>query len=102
MASEQSLLEVLAELRDAGYTADFAAAAGGLRCSNCHQVHPPEVAGIDRIDRFEGASDPDDETILVALSCIHCGARGTLVASYGPTASAEEADVLVRLTDTRR
>ena len=39
---------------------------------------------------------------VLALRCTRCGARGTLVASYGPTASPEEADVLVRLTDTRR
>ncbi len=101
MASEQSLLEVLAVLRDAGYVTDFSAAIGGLRCGACGEVHPSEQADIDRIARFEGASDPDDETILVALSCTHCGARGTLVAAYGPTASPEEVDVLVGLTDAR-
>lgn len=102
MPLERSLLDVLAELRAEGWTTDFSATVGGLHCSACHELHHPEQARIDRIARFEGASDPDDETILVALSCTHCGARGALVASYGPSASPEDADVLVRLTDTRR
>jgi len=98
---EQTLLQVLEELRVEGYTTDFAAVPGGLRCSACGDLHDPGEALVDRIERFEGASDPDDESILVALRCLHCGARGTLVAAFGPTAAPEEADVLVRLVDRR-
>jgi hypothetical protein len=36
----------------------------------------------------------------LALTCVHCGLRGVLVAAYGPAVGPDEADVLRRL-DTR-
>lgn len=100
--AEMGLLDVLAELRSAGWANDFVAVDGGLRCGACGRLHPPEETRIERLERFEGVSDPGDESIIVALNCVHCHSRGVLVASYGPAASREEADVLVRLTDARR
>jgi len=46
--------------------------------------------------------DPDDEAAAYALQCVHCGSRGILVTAYGPSSSAEEADVVVALEDARR
>ena len=46
--------------------------------------------------RFEGISDPGDESILFAIS-MPCGHRGTLPAAYGKDASPEVADVVKRL-----
>jgi hypothetical protein len=100
MPEERPMLDVLADLRAEGYEADFSAAPDGLRCGACQEVHDPEQARIDRVARFEGASDPGDETILLALTCVHCGLRGVLVAAYGPAVGPDEADVLRRL-DTR-
>ena len=48
---------------------------------------------------MEGASDPDDMTLVVAARCPHCGAGGVVVLGYGPTASEADAAVLVRLPD---
>lgn len=98
---EQSLLQVLDALRSAGYRRDFGVADGGLRCGACGGLHDPAAARIDRIERFEGASDPDDESILLAITCTYCTTRGILVAAFGPAAGREEADVLTRLTDGR-
>lgn len=98
---EQSLSQILQELRAAGYRGDFAADGRGLRCGACGTVHDPAAARIDRLERFEGQSDPDDESILVALTCSHCSTRGVFVAAFGPTAGPDEADVLARLTDAR-
>lgn len=49
--------------------------------------------------RTEGASDPADMAAVVAFNCGSCSAGNGLVLAYGPTASAEEADVLAVLPD---
>ena len=45
---------------------------------------PPEDVDVSEVHRFEGASDPADESIQFAIS-MPCGHRGTLPASYGRT-----------------
>jgi hypothetical protein len=51
--------------------------------------------------RMEGASDPADMMAVVALECGVCGASGTMVLGYGPTASDVDSDVLRALQDGR-
>ena len=51
--------------------------------------------------RLEGASDPDDMMAVVALECGVCGAAGTMVLGYGPSATAADSDVLRSLRDHR-
>jgi hypothetical protein len=98
---EESLVDVVARFRAAGFVADFSAADGRLRCGRCGGTHEPEGAEIIDVARFEGQSDPDDEAVVFALRCSHCGTMGTLVAAYGPAASSDESDVLARLGDAR-
>jgi hypothetical protein len=43
-------------------------------------------------------SDPDDEAAVFGLECTQCGTRGVLVVPFGPSASAEEANVVTRLS----
>ena len=52
---------------------------------------------IDQQYRFEGASDPDDESLVLALHDAESGPRGVLITAYGPSASASEAEVLAAL-----
>jgi hypothetical protein len=94
-----SFTDELATLRAAGYTTDFAARAEGLRCSTCGHTHDAGAAQVDRVVRFEGASDPDDEAILLALTCTACHARGVLIAPCGPAASGPEAAVIAHIGD---
>lgn len=98
---EDSLVDALAELRTSGYVEDFSIVGTVLRCGRCGARHEPRDVQIMETIRFEGTSDPDDEAIVFALVCAHCGARGILVTAYGPTASSEEAAVMAALTDAR-
>ena len=100
--SEPSMLDTINEWRAAGYGADFLIVGSVLRCRQCNDTHDPRVAQILDVARFEGESDPDDEAAAYALQCVHCGTKGILVTAYGPSASAEEADVVVALEDARR
>ena len=101
--SDPTVIEEIAALRTRGYTADFSVVAGGrLRCDPCGHVHPASDAIIETTARFEGPSNPDDQAIVFGLRCRACGVRGVLVTAYGPTASADEADVILALVPPAR
>ena len=51
---------------------------------------------MNEVYRFEGASDPGDESILFAIS-MPCGHRGTVPASYGRDTPPDVANVVTRL-----
>ena len=90
--------DAIAALRADGYTHEFFIEDDGVRCPECEsQVLAPEAVTIDRTFRFEGASDPDDMSIVFAVSEGPCGLKGVLVSSFGPEVSGPRADVLRRL-----
>ncbi len=96
--ADTPLREVTDDLDRSGHPGQFQALEGGeLRCLTCGEHFPAAEESADRVTRLEGASDPSDMAIIVPMQCPHCATRGTLVASYGPEASAAEADVLVAL-----
>jgi len=97
-----TLLEILDGLRDQGYRNSFSSRDGGeLACSSCGTTCSPERLHIDWVRRLEGASDPDDEMIVVAAACRDCGGLGVAVLGFGPSASAPDADVVGRLAVDR-
>jgi APA family basic amino acid/polyamine antiporter len=100
---EVTVVEAIAVLRDAGFADDLSVAPGGaIRCGRCTNLHRAGDAVIGATLRVEGISDPDDEAVVFGLTCSHCGSRGVLVASYGPSASGDDIDVITALQDQRR
>ena len=90
----ETLVEAMERLRSIGYVNDFSATADGqVRCELCRTDHDPGVISIAATLRFEGDSNPDDESILIALEC-ECGALGQYTAAFGPDTPAEDAVVL--------
>jgi hypothetical protein len=85
-----TVTEALTVLEADGYTGGFFVRDGRLRCHVCGSDHVAEGAVVDRIYRFEGASDPDYSDIVFGLRCPVCGARGTLASAFGPNADPEE------------
>ena len=78
-----TLSEILEKLKQEGYTTDFNLKHNCLECAeNSLQVHPEDFV-VDRIFRFEGDSNPEDEAIVYAISSEKYGLKGTLVNSYG-------------------
>jgi hypothetical protein len=86
--------EVVERFEAEGYVHHFVAEAEGLRCPACDTVADPRKVRIDETARFEGPSNPGDETVVFALSNGPCGHKGTLVSAYGPEAPPEEAEVI--------
>jgi hypothetical protein len=94
--------EGLADYEAQGFTAQMSAQEGGLvMCYECRTASPATDVELAMLLRTEGASDPDDMTAVAAVTCPHCGAKGTLVLHYGATAPTEHDEVLRALEDHR-
>jgi hypothetical protein len=86
--------EAIARLQAQGYTGNwFATDDHLLRCSECDEDADPSLVTIEHTLRFEGQSDPDDETIVFALS-EPGGRRGVYSAPYGAATPAADAAVI--------
>lgn len=94
--------EALKRFEAEGFTGQLAAREGGeVVCFACHETTHARDVELAGLIRTEGASDPDDMTAVAAVTCAHCGQKGTLVLHFGATASPEEDDVLRALEDRR-
>lgn len=85
MKNYESLVDALADLKKRGYEADFATTSDCLYCSDLDIRLNPEEFAVDEVYRFEGDSNPDDNSVLYAITS-HTGVKGILVDSYGANA----------------
>lgn len=97
-----TLVAVIDGFEADGYTGQAVVADTDIRCTTCREVTPPAGWEVDALRRVEGASDPADMAVAIALRCPACQAKSTIVLPYGPEAAPEEADVLARLGDHGR
>ncbi len=97
-----TVVELLAGYAAAGYDTEmFVTSESRVQCAACGKASAPADTEMNSLRRMEGASDPDDLQVVVALACANCGARGALVLGYGPNAASEDANVLFGLRDHR-
>lgn len=91
MELPDTLSQVITRLRLQGYTEDL----------NRHEDNPlwldPDAYQIDNVYRFEGPTNPDDESILYALSSARYQVKGVLVNGYGLSADPVTAALEQRL-----
>jgi hypothetical protein len=89
----EPMLEAVARLRSTGFTHDVTAVPGGrLRCSACGEIGEAGDVTLSETARFEGDSNPDDQSILVALTAT-CGHRALYSSAYGPSTPGTDAEV---------
>lgn len=92
--SYDTIAEAIRDLEKRGYSADVkqkmlhAQASGELTGSNFK---------IEELYRFEGNTDPADESIVYAISSADGSLKGTLVNAYGIYASGATADLVKEL-----
>jgi hypothetical protein len=84
--------EVVARLHDEGYVHHFVIDDDRVRCPECDETVAAKAVHIDQTHRFEGPTNPGDESVAFAISNGPCGHRGVLVTGYGPNAPEEEAE----------
>ena len=97
-----TLVDVLAQLHEAGWTEDLRAESDGkVRCPSCEGSIPASELEVVAHRRLEGASDPADMLMVLAVTCPSCRARGTLVARYGPEAGVHDDALLLLAANAR-
>ena len=80
-----TLVSVLAQLEEAGFTAQFKATENGLLSLASTYTFQPDELQVTHFYRFEGESNQDDSAILYAIETSN-HEKGTLVDGYGPSA----------------
>jgi hypothetical protein len=83
MESYDTLTEAIDAMRAQGYREDFNLQQNCIECRNGQYSLSPEEFHIEKTFRFEGDSNPDDETILYAISSEKHHLKGILVNAYG-------------------
>ena len=92
------MAEAVEALRRQGFTADFAVATEADRVTAAgHSYKDDEVVIIEH-HRFEGASDPDDSSVLYALVGPD-GVKGLLIDAYGAYADRKTSILLKNTKD---
>ena len=82
MKNYQSLVDALDDLKKRGYEADFQPQSDCLYCSDLDLRLYEEEFHIDEVYRFEGDSNPIDNTIVYAFTS-PTGVKGTVVDEIG-------------------
>jgi hypothetical protein len=78
-----TLSETINGLKKEGYTLDFNICEESVACHQTNLILSPEDFEIDKVYRFEGESNPDDQSILYAISSPKFEVKGVLVNGYG-------------------
>jgi hypothetical protein len=101
--TDRTLIEVLDDLREEGFTQDVQVTEDGrLCCRKCGHCVAAEDMELLTLRRVEGASDPGDEAAVLGLRCGGCGELGVAIVRYGPEAGPGDVIVLQHVNDRRR
>lgn len=82
-ATPETVSQAIEALKKEGYTEDFNLRQDCLECRNGRFRVFHDEFHIDKFYRFEGDSDPGDESIVYAISSEKHGLKGVLVNAYG-------------------
>ena len=97
MEQYDTMLQAMEALRKQGYTEDFNLQSNCLDCrDNTIQLHPHDF-DIDKVFRFYGPSDVDDESILYAISSEKYDLKGVLVNGYGVSSDTLTQEMVAKL-----
>jgi len=83
----KTLVSCLNSLLKSGFEVQFKVSGGKLKSLATEKLYTPEEVKVSNFYRFEGESDPADNSILYAIETIS-GEKGTLVDAYGPYSDA--------------
>ena len=91
-----TLTEALEGLRQRGFVATFEAVDGRLKSQQTGRLYAPELIRIVEHHRYEGASNPDDMSVVYAIETID-GERGVVVDAFGTYSNPALGDLLRRV-----
>lgn len=84
-----------------GYSENFKVGARGLTTDTQEKHYSPSEVKIDDFYRFEGYSDPNDNSILYLIEATD-GAKGLLVDAYGAYADARVSKFIAAVAEIEK
>ena len=97
MKNYDTVTEAVSDLQKRGYTEDFVPHEKGILHVDKNYSLNPDDFKIDEVHRFEGETDPADETIVYAISSLHDDSRGILVNAYGMYSESWSNEMIAKL-----
>ena len=88
----KTVSEIIEKLREDGYIHDFRIEKGVVCASDGREYRPEDVI-IEKTQRYEGDSDPSDNSIIYAITAKD-GEKGVLLDSYGAYSDPEVAKII--------
>jgi hypothetical protein len=97
----KTLVSCVNALVNKGFDEDFKVNDKGLRSLKTDKVYQPQEVKVVSFYRFEGSTDPADESILYAIET-NDGHRGTLVDAYGPYSDSKVTAFMSQVEDVNK
>jgi hypothetical protein len=94
MQTFETLSEAINKLKERGYVNDFNLHPDWIECPPLKLRLAPEEFHVDEVHRFEGMTNPDDSSVLFAISS-SSGVKGTLLDAYG-TYATSLSDIMIK------
>ena len=76
-------MAAIEDLKSLGYTRDFDLKSNYLECKEPHHKIDTDDFLVDGYYRFDGNTNPDDESVLYAISSSKYNLKGVLIDAYG-------------------
>jgi peptidoglycan hydrolase-like protein with peptidoglycan-binding domain len=96
MKSFETLSEAISDLKKRGFDRDFNLRETFIECTTSGQQFSPEEFEIVETYRFEGETNPSDESVIYAIQSKD-GVKGTLVNAFGPYADGNSDKLIAKL-----
>ena len=96
----KTMVSCLNALIRKGYSEDFKVTEQGLKSLKTKKQYSPSDVREVNFYRFEGNSDPSDNSILYAIETKD-GSKGTLVDAFGPYADSKVTDFMQHVKDSK-
>jgi hypothetical protein len=96
-----TLSECVTNALESGYVENFKVESKGLLTADGKSIYQPQDITIANFYRFEGYTNPDDNSILY-LVVTNDGRKGTLIDAYGAYADAEFSDFIRQVDEIHK
>lgn len=97
----KSLSSCVNKMKEDGYKEDFQVTKKGLSTYSENKNYKPEQISIINFYRFEGVSDPADNSILYVIETDD-GVKGTLVDAYGAYSDSDVSKFIVEVHEIQK
>ena len=96
MKTFDTLSQAISALKVRGYVNDFNLHPEWIECQPLNKQLGPEEFHVDEVHRFEGMTNPDDNSVLYAIASTG-GLKGVLVDAYGVYSEAVSPEMIKKL-----